>query len=243
MNAHAHPLVIEPDTPEGFTFEQLSDKAKDRARQAYLESDPYDYDWWEFTCEDADRIASLMGIDIKRETLKNARGSRFSRLSIYFSGFSCQGDGACLEGDWSPLEHPGAMVRKVRAYAPRDKDLHKIALALGKLSRDAKHFEYVRTTITHRGNYYHSRSVDIETEIEMPHEYEHWCDFKQAAFHAVTKGFFDRVDEEVKDALRAFMDWIYQRLSDEWYAMHEDDYVDEHLSNQDTLFDEDGDEI
>lgn len=242
MNAIAQPLALD-DERETFTFEQLSDDAKERARQRYLESDPYDYDWWDCIYEDAITIAEMMGITIKTTEQKTMGGKSYQRPCLYFSGFWSQGDGACFTGDWHPFGNPGAVVREVRRYAPKDKTLHRLALALAKASRDSDHFGYVRTRITHSGNYYHSHSVSIETEIEMPDDYDDWPEFKQAAFKAIVGDAAERIESDVKDTLRAYMDWIYSRLNEEWDYMHEDAYVDEYLSDQDTFYDEDGDEI
>lgn len=61
-----------------YTFDELSDKAKDHARE-YWREHGMDYDWYEFT------------LDLLREKLEKAG---FISPEIRFSGFCSQGDGA-----------------------------------------------------------------------------------------------------------------------------------------------------
>ena len=63
-----------------YKFDELpNDKAKDKARQWYRDG-AFDYDWWDFVYEDAERIAVILGIDFAH---KHGR----TELAIYFSGF------------------------------------------------------------------------------------------------------------------------------------------------------------
>jgi hypothetical protein len=52
-----------------FTFDELSDDAKDKARAWYLEG-AFDYDWWQFIYEDAEQIGlKITAFDIDRNTI------------------------------------------------------------------------------------------------------------------------------------------------------------------------------
>ena len=76
---------------EIFKYEELDDRAKDKAKDWYRQFIFQDSCDWEFVFEDAKRAADILGIDIDHR-----RGSR--EPAIYFSGFCNQGDGACFEG-------------------------------------------------------------------------------------------------------------------------------------------------
>lgn len=82
-----------PETREitVYKFDELSDKAKEKAREWYRDGQ-LDYDWWEFVYEQADTAAKHLGIDIDRKGKHTP--------AIYFSGFWSQGDGACFEGSY-----------------------------------------------------------------------------------------------------------------------------------------------
>ena len=68
-----------------FEFSELSDSAKEKARDWYRQG-AFDYEWWDSIYELAKTAGGMLGIDIDR---------------IYFSGFWSQGDGACFEGSYS----------------------------------------------------------------------------------------------------------------------------------------------
>lgn len=125
-----------------YTFDELSDKAKEKAREWYKE-DALDYNWYESDYDDFKTIAKLMGIEISE---------------IYFSGFYSQGDGACFEGRFTPIKNS---LDKIKEYAPNEEALHNIAAHMQDLP------EYLSATIKHSGYYYHEGCTDINVESSM----------------------------------------------------------------------------
>ena len=123
-----------------FTFDELSDAAKetarDREREAYSRyfSDVFDFD-------DFNIIAAILGVDV---------------TNTYYSGFWSQGDGACFEGSYS--YKPGA-AKAIRDYAPKDKTLHRIADELQAVQR--RYFYKLAASCSHRGHYYHSGCMSV----------------------------------------------------------------------------------
>lgn len=182
-----------------YTFEELSDKAKERARDWYL-AGGFDYDWWDCTFEDAYTIAALIGLDIRPTDSKDrTRG-------ISFSGFSSQGDGACFAGYYRPVQNAEAATKE---YAPQDEKLHSLARILDQEMAKCDHS--LRTTITHRSRYSHSGMMDYEHEFDTERE-----DID-----------FNSIEFEVKAVFRHFADWIYRQLEKQWYYLNSDEAVDE----------------
>jgi len=66
-------------TTDVYTFDELSDSAKEKAREWYREGG-FSYDWWDACYETADNAANLLGITIDRIGKHTP--------CIYFSGFS-----------------------------------------------------------------------------------------------------------------------------------------------------------
>lgn len=131
-------------TTKVYTFDELSDDAKEKAREWFRQDVFTDSNDWEFVYEDAKEIASMFGLDIQK---------------IYFTGFASQGDGACFEGEYS--FRPGGL-KAVKDHAPQDIELHSIVEALQDIQR--RNFYQLTATTTHSGHYYHSgyMTVDIE---------------------------------------------------------------------------------
>ena len=181
-------------------------RAYQRAYQEWLEGVLH-YDWWEFVFEDAARAAEILGIEIATK-----RGGP----AIYFSGFCSQGDGACWEGSYAYA--PGAH-KKIREYAPTDKDLHAIADDLLAVQR--RHGYGITATSVQRGHYSHSgcMSVDVDSErTELSGDDE----------------------DTVVQALRGFADWIYKRLEAEADCLQSEEQFREWASANDALFTEEG---
>lgn len=131
-------------TTKVYTFDELSDDAKEKAREWFRQDVFTDSNDWEFVYEDAKEIASMFGLDIQK---------------IYFTGFASQGDGARFEGDYS--FKPGGL-RAVKAFAPRCTELHRVVKALQDIQR--RNFYQITATTAHSGRYCHSgyMTVDIE---------------------------------------------------------------------------------
>jgi hypothetical protein len=212
------------DTGE-YTWDQLDDRAKDRARDKCRETH-LDYDWWDLVYEDVAHVADLLGIDLRQKAVKLMNGQTRYDPCIWFSGFCCQGDGACFEGLY---EYKKGSIKAVKEYAPQDETLHRIARDLADAQRKVFYSAAVR--IGHSGNYYHKYSMTVDVE----------CNLDGSKMQAIVDHRLehDGVEKAIQEALGDFADWIYKRLEDEHDHLMSDECIDEYLSDQ--VFDEDGD--
>ncbi len=126
-----------------YQFNELSDKAKEVARNWYREN-CLDYEWYDGVYEDAIQIGKLLGIDID---------------NIYFRGFSSQGDGACFEGTFRASDLKRGAVKK---HAPKDKELHEIAKEFERIS---KQFPFCNYKVKQSGHYNHENCTDFTVSI------------------------------------------------------------------------------
>jgi hypothetical protein len=120
-----------------YTFDELSDEAKEKAREWYREG-ALDYDWWDYTFEYATYVGKALGIQIDK---------------IYFSGFYSQGDGACFVGryefrpDWREAlnqecggedrDELAAIGETLQDYRTHDPD--EAVVAVGRATRFYNH--------------------------------------------------------------------------------------------------------
>lgn len=79
------------------------------------------------------------------------------------SADSAAGDGACFEGRW---HWQPAAPRKIREYAPQDRELHRITDALQAVQK--RNFWQLQAEISHRGRYCHPYSMDITVTRNSP---------------------------------------------------------------------------
>jgi hypothetical protein len=202
------------ETEVTYKFKDLSEKAKQKAREEYTSGDYPGYDWWDNTYEDAVRMAEMLGIQIS--TTVRGRGRS---IDIWFSGFCSQGDGASFDGwyDYAPKA-----VEQITSECS-DEELLRIAqeLTLMQLTQRLKGLEefsgYVKS----------SRDNCIATDIRD------WG----------IDEIGEPDEDQFKGLMQDFADWIYKQLEAEHDYYHSDAYVDERLSESDDEYDEDGVQI
>lgn len=215
--------MTEVEEKTEFTFDELSERAKDKARDEYRSDGYLDYEWWDTIYEDAVHMGELIGIEIGTTTCFNKDKKPIGLdIDIFFSGFSSQGDGASFKGSYS--YEPDA-VQKVQAEC-NDEELIRIAqeLTLLQLTRRLRGLSKFSAVITTHG--YGSHSAIMQVEV---YEYE---DEGEAA----------TIEDDVTQLMRDFADWIYDQLEDEYDYLMSDEYVDE-LLNDGMVFNEEGSTI
>jgi hypothetical protein len=204
-------------TYQAYKFDELSDRAKERARDWWRQGG-FDHEWWDSTYEDAQQCLELVGFDIRK---------------IYFSGFSSQGDGACFEGRWEAGEvQPG----KLKEHAPQDKVLHGIANDLEEL---AAAYPEMAAKIRHRGHYYHPGCTEIETEWHNEDDLYGDAVYESPAWNAVNNKLRE-AREAFEEAARDAMRWIYRQLEAQYDWLNADEQVDDAIRANEYLFTEDG---
>lgn len=202
-------------TTEVYKFDELSERAKEKARDWYRQG-ALDYNWWEFVYEDAANIADILGIELQNKPVRLMNGKTRYDPCIWFRVSCSQGDGACWEGTYSYAKDS---VEKIKEYAPKDEELHRIAQGLYEVQK--RYFYKLTASCGHRGHYYHSHCMTVDV------------DFGDFNYNSDT-------DEELTQLLRDFADWIYRRLEEEHYYLLSDEAVDESIVSNEYEFDEFG---
>ena len=177
------------------------------------------YDWFDAVYDDFQRVVEILGITLKTRPVRLLGGGLRHDPCIWFTGFWSQGDGACWEGAW--FFRKGA-ARDIRAYAPQDAELHRIAARLLEVQR--RNFYQLHADIRHRGNYYHAFTMEIAVTRDSPV----WQD--------ATKDAEDTVTEALRDLAR----WLYRQLEREYDYLTSNEVVDESVAANGYTFTEDG---
>ncbi|EPI4635923.1 antitoxin of toxin-antitoxin stability system, partial [Escherichia coli] len=127
-----------------YTLNELSSTAREKARDWYRQHHA-DSNWYENVYEDFREVCDIFGIDLRQLVFRLSNGRFMEEPCIWFSGFCSQGDGACFEGRW---HWQPAAPRKIREYAPQDRELHRIADALQAVQK--RNFWQLQAEISHR---------------------------------------------------------------------------------------------
>lgn len=214
------PQVIERTV---FKLSELSDRAKETARDAYRLQNRHD-DWWNYVYEDAVECGRLIGINIDTHSVKLHGGTTRDEPSIYFTGFWSQGDGACFTGTYSATDNDP--VHAIENYVNADSDLIPIAkeLALLQVTTRLKNGGSLEGRIITSGRYSHSGTMDCSADyVDVDGEAEQVS---------------EQVEKDLTALMRRFADWIYSQLEAEDEYLNSDECIDEHLADDE--FDEDG---
>ena len=211
--------MTETEEKTKFKFSELSDTAKDTARDKHRYTAVED-DWWDNVYEDAVRMAALLGIRISATSHQTAKGRVYQTTDISFSGFWSQGDGACFEGQY---QFRADAVEQV-TQETNDEELLRIAneLTLLQVTRRVLGLEYVGANITSS-----TRSNTIDVELDA------WDEDRDD-----DNEVYAEAEDTVAGLMRNFADWIYKQLEQEYDWLHSNECVDERLA--DDSFDEDG---
>ena len=130
-------------------------------------------------------------------------------------GFGFQGDGASFEGSYS---YARGAANSIRAHAPRDAELHRIADELQAAQR--RNFYQLTGSIRTRGNDCHEYSMAIEIERRSP------------TWQPITDGAEDTVTEAIRDLAR----WLYRQLRQEYEHLTSDVAIDEAVAANEWTF-------
>lgn len=196
-----------------YQFDELSEAAKEKAREWFRRGQDGDNYFAESVIEDAEQCAEFIGVEFDKRTVRLCGGGTRQEPCVYWSGFSSQGDGACFEGSWRADRVKPA---KLKEHAPEDKELHRIAAEFESL---AKKFPQAAFRVKHRGHYSHKYCTEFDFQFPDDNEGEDWPEEKRDAWN--------KVCDNLKEAARDFMEWIYDQLEKEHEYRNEDEQIDE----------------
>ena len=134
-----------------YFFDELSDEAKQAAIDSNRSWIVQDFDWWDSSFEMFAEAAELFGLDIRQARKSFVGGGHRYDHTIFFSGFSSQGDGACFEGHYTYKK--GALKATEQPF-PGDSELLCIVRDLQTLQQ--RNFYQLTAAAKHRGCYNHS---------------------------------------------------------------------------------------
>ena len=182
-------------TIEVYTYDELSERAKENARNWYRRID--DFSSFHGECI----------LDDFQEVLKDCG---FTGTKIYYSGFCSQGDGACFEGAWY------ASLFDVKKMANYEGD-RRLFPIIERLKTFAEENPFSKAELRHRGNYCHEISVVINWYPSDEEDAENSCaDDAENSFEDITRDLmrclyrqleseydFQNSDETVADNIRS----------------------------------------
>lgn len=194
-----------------YTFNELSDSAKEKARNWWREGNNDDTFWSKCTIDEAKEQAKNMGLDIEK---------------IYWRGFSSQGDGACFVGSWSASDVKAGETAKDWGDSSATKEICRIASEFEQFAKDYPESYF---KVEHRGHYSHEYCTDFS--VEFGNEIAETGEWNES---------LEEAEKHLIETARDYMRWIYKQLEKEYEYQNSDECVDENITNNDYTFLADG---
>ena len=201
-----------------YAIEELTETAKENARAWYRET-CLEHEWYDAVFEDFEAICRILGVTLRTSPVTLFGGGTREKPHLWFRGFSSQGDGASFEGQYC---YAKGAARAIRAHAPKDEELHRIADELQAVQK--RNFWQLNTVVRTRGNYCHEHSMAIEVKRDSP------------TWQPPTDGAEDAVIEALRDLAR----WLYRQLEREYEYLSSDAAVDEAIAVNEFTFTAEG---
>ena len=230
-------------TVKAYEFNELSDKAKERAREWWHEEMSDDNSFSECVIDEAIEQGILMGIEFKERSHSNYKGAP----CVYWSGFSSQGDGACFEGTWR-----ASMVKadKVADGWGENEDTTEIKRIAAVFADVAKKYPSGYFSVNHSGHYYHEYCTDFDFDpgdidyaspvLDAHRKAEDGGEPEELDDLAIDRWREDFPEDILKEAARDLMRYIYRKLEEAYDYEMSDECVDENIRANEYLFTESG---
>lgn len=197
-----------------YTFGELDPRAKERARDWYR-TIALAGEWWAPVYDDFTTIATALGYEI---------AERGGRRCIWFRGFSSQGDGACFAGTYRAEDCSEEAILDYLGPLDRHPDRILARIVGGHLDFAAAHPTFT-ARLTHRGLYYHERSVEYDSE-----------ELDRDGNNIVSRS----TEDEFQSLARDLMRWLYGRLESEHEYRLSDEAIDDDIAANGYEFDRRG---
>jgi hypothetical protein len=235
-------------TVKSYEFDELSDKAKETAREWWRSEMMSDNSFSECVIDEAVEQGTLMGIEFKEQSHRNQKGEPLpGSPCVWWSGFSSQGDGACFEGLWYASEVKADKVAEGWGESERTTEIKRIAAAFAEV---AKKYPGGYFSVKQSGHYSHEFCTEFNFEpgevdyanpvLDAYRKPEDEGEQGERDDLALDRWREDFPEDTLKEAARDLMRYIYERLEEAYDCEMSDECVDENIRANEYLFTEKG---
>lgn len=178
-----------------YTFDELSDKAKERARDWWRELEAQDFGGFDEINEPIETAAKILGIELRTHPVRLHGGGTRYESDIYWT-LHVQGAGASFNAFY---RYAKGSSKAIRAEFGTDTKLHAIADDLAELQKRNGYRLEATISSDHRGHFLSVDADKCESELkEIFDSFAHWM------YKLIDAEYEYRMsDENVDDSIRA----------------------------------------
>jgi len=214
-----------------YKFEELSDGAKESARDEWIKAEHKcgDTYWSECVIDNAVEQAKFMGIEIEHRPTTRMDGKPGNgKPCIWFSGFSSQGDGACFEGQWYASDVEVGKTAGGWGASSATTEIKRIASVFEEIAE--KHPE-ASFSVVHRGHYSHENCTEFSVDFG---------EIQEGEISPETDSALASAEDDLIENAKDFMRWIYRQLNNEYDYRMSDEAIEESIEANEWEFFENG---
>jgi hypothetical protein len=209
-----------------YEYDELTEKAQEKARDWYRRASEGDNYFAESVIEDAVRMAEIIGIEIHDHPVKLHGGNTRRDPSIWWSLGYSQSDGVWIE---STIRHAPYGNVKIREEAPQDETLHEIADRLQAIQGEYGDRLVAVVKDDERG--------PMDLDVELPHTDE--CtrlNDASATERCTCPEITTETYNELRSIVRDFSRWVYDNLRKEHEYQDSDEQIAENIRANEYTF-------
>ena len=202
-----------------YTFDELSDAAKESARGWFREASVGDNSFADFTTDALIKACEALGVDVGTHTVRLMGGGSRQAPNVYWSLSYSQGDGASFDGSYTYAKDAKSKLAK---HFGGDDLVQLQALAQRLVNVQRRNGYQLSASIEQSGRYTHSGTMAVSVDHGRDH------DVKGAD------------EEEIKEVVRELADWFFHALRGAYEWEQADEQVDETIRANEYTFTADG---
>lgn len=199
-----------------YQFDELTDKAKERARQWWRECESQEFGAHGDLMEAAETAAAIIGIMFRTHAVPLYGGGTRYESNVWWQ-LDGQGCGASFDASYSYAKGAG---KAIRAEFGTDAKLWAIADGLQALQK----------------RYLYGVTATVEADSRSVHEYGMSVYVNDKYGSALPEADADAFRELMRDFAR----WIHKGIQEEYFSRMEDEYVDDAIKANEYTFLKDG---
>ena len=198
-----------------FEYDELDERAKEKARAWFSQHYP-EFEWWDDCYERIKSVGEILGFEFDKKR---------DSIAAYFD--TDRGAYFAFHGGWT---FKAGATKAIRAYAPKDDELHRIARELSKAARRTCWNVSARVRAERNG-----ASIRVDTD-DWFYSYEK---INNEQYHARREAQKE-IEEAIQEAIQDFCHWALKLLRDEFKYLQSTENVEETIRINEYTFTKDG---
>jgi len=187
---------------EVFEYDELDERAKEKARAWFSQHYP-EFEWWDDCYERIKDVGEILGFEFDKKR---------DSIAAYFD--TDRGAYFAFHGGWT---FKAGATKAIRAYAPKDDELHRIAREL---------FKAARRTCWNVSARVRAERNDASIRVDTDDWFYSYEKINNEQYHARREAQKE-IEEAIQEAIQDFCHWALKLLGAELEYLQSEENIEE----------------